>query len=195
MATSGLTVSMIVRDERRNLAELLPGLRAAVDDLVIVDTGSVDGTLELARELGARVFERAWDDDFAAARNRGLAEIRTSHVLWLDADDRIDPDDLERIREAIREDPARALQLLLVNESADPSGVTSCWQLRVFPVQEARFRWSPQLHCVHNAATQRARPQLILEACIAHPQDAVLPGSPPSSSSPRSGESLVAKRF
>lgn len=137
---STLSVCMIVRDEARNLEELLPVIRPAIDDLVIVDTGSGDGTPEVARRYGARVFERAWDDDFSAARNRGLDEVTTSHVLWLDADDRIEAADLTRLKSEIESNPTTAWQLLLVNQASDAGGVSSCWQLRVFPAHpEVRF--------------------------------------------------------
>jgi tetratricopeptide (TPR) repeat protein len=140
MSAAGLTVAMIVRDEESNLRELLPGLVDVADDVVIVDTGSSDGSVNLARSRGARVFAAPWEDDFAKARNRGLEEVRTSHVLWLDADDRIDREALSSVRREALARPQTGLMLLLVNESADPNAVSSCWQLRVFPSRpEHRF--------------------------------------------------------
>lgn len=164
----GLTVCMIVRNERENLGQLLPVIVPEADELVVVDTGSSDGTAELLAEHGARVFERAWDDDFAAARNRGLEEVRTSHVLWLDADDRMEAGDVARIRDAIREKPQRGLLLLLVNTSPDPSAVSSCWQLRVFPVRpEHRFRG--RIHeQVQESLTRTATPTERLDVTITH---------------------------
>jgi tetratricopeptide (TPR) repeat protein len=139
--TAGLTVCMIVRDERDNLEQILPTVVGHADDVVVVDTGSTDGTPDVVRRFGARLFDRPWDDDFAAARNRGLEEVRTSHVLWLDADDRIDGEGLRAVRDRIRETPERAWLLLLVNSSREASTVSSCWQLRVFPSRpEHRFR-------------------------------------------------------
>ncbi|MCA9753811.1 MAG: tetratricopeptide repeat protein [Gemmatimonadetes bacterium] len=140
-----LTIAMIVRNERENLEQLLPDVTGAVDDVVIVDTGSGDGTPEVAARLGARVFSRPWDDDFSAARNRGLEEVRTSHVLWLDADDRLDVEGLRRVVEAIRREPTKAWMLLLVNEAATPTGVTSCWQMRAFPAASSH-RFEGRIH-------------------------------------------------
>ena len=140
MTRVGLTGCMIVRDERANLEALLPTLRGSVDALVIVDTGSADGSREVARAAGALVVERPWDDDFSAARNAGLERVTTSHAIWVDADDRIDPADLAKVRAAVRRRPEAAWMTLLVNEASDPSAVTSCWQLRVFPARvEHRF--------------------------------------------------------
>jgi tetratricopeptide (TPR) repeat protein len=136
---------MIVRDEREHLSELLPTLTSVADDVVVVDTGSSDGTPELAREAGARVFTETWQDDFALARNRGLAEVRTSHVMWIDADDRIDAEDLRRVREEALTRGRVGLMLLLVNEDRDPNAVASCWQLRVFPTDPAH-RFEGRVH-------------------------------------------------
>lgn len=84
-----LTLCTIARDEERLLPACLASVHGVVDDVVVVDTGSVDGTVALARAAGARVVEHVWTDDFAAARNAGLAEIEEGWVLVLDADERL----------------------------------------------------------------------------------------------------------
>ena len=67
-----VTLTMIVRDEEKNLPACLDSVRGLFDEMVVVDTGSVDRTREIAREYGAKVFEFPWIDDFAAARNAAL---------------------------------------------------------------------------------------------------------------------------
>jgi glycosyltransferase involved in cell wall biosynthesis len=84
-----VAAAMIVRDEERFLPGCLSSLRGKVDDVVIVDTGSVDDTLSIARTFGARVFHFEWNDDFAAARNRGLEEVTADWMLYIDADERL----------------------------------------------------------------------------------------------------------
>ncbi len=141
----GLTVVMIVRDERENLEELLPGVVLEADEVVVVDTGSTDGTPETARELGARVVEHPWEDHFSDARNRGLDEVETSHAMWLDADDRIESADLATVRrEALRQGDA-GLMLRLVSESPNPDFVSTCHQLRVFP-SRPEHRFTGRIH-------------------------------------------------
>jgi tetratricopeptide (TPR) repeat protein len=88
---------MIVRDEEQNLEACLDPVRDLVDELVVVDTGSFDRTREVAASLGARVLDFAWRDDFAAARNHGLAAARGEWIFWLDADDRLSPADARRL--------------------------------------------------------------------------------------------------
>jgi glycosyltransferase involved in cell wall biosynthesis len=67
-----LSAAMIVRDEASRLPECLQSIREVVDEIVIVDTGSTDETVSIARSFGARVLVHRWDGDFAAARNAGL---------------------------------------------------------------------------------------------------------------------------
>ena len=63
---------MIVRDEENNLSNCLRSVSGIFDEIVVVDTGSVDRTREIARAFGAKVFDFPWIDDFAAARNAAL---------------------------------------------------------------------------------------------------------------------------
>jgi glycosyltransferase involved in cell wall biosynthesis len=69
-----LSVILLVRDERDRLPEALESVRWA-DEIVVADTGSIDGTPELARQAGARVVSLPWEG-FVASRNRALAEAR-----------------------------------------------------------------------------------------------------------------------
>lgn len=87
-----LALSMIVRDAAADLERCLESARHAVDEIVVADTGSTDGTLGIACRLDARVLAIPWENDFARARNRALAEIRSDWVLVLDADERLDPE-------------------------------------------------------------------------------------------------------
>src|SRR5580704_5489230 len=89
MIAPSIAAAMIVHDEARFLPGCLESLRERVDEIVIVDTGSRDATVEIARNAGARIFSFDWADDFAAARNRGLAEVTADWILYIDADERL----------------------------------------------------------------------------------------------------------
>ena len=82
-----LSLCMIARDEADRLAAALTAARPAVDELVVVDTGSSDATIAVARQHGARVERFPWCDDFAAARNASLAAATGDWALVLDADE------------------------------------------------------------------------------------------------------------
>src|SRR5436309_6510407 len=93
-----VSLCMIVRNEEKNLRDALTPVAPVVDEMVVVDTGSTDGTRQVAAGLGARVFEFAWCDDFAAARNESLRCATGDWAFWLDADDRLDADNLQKLR-------------------------------------------------------------------------------------------------
>ena len=84
-----VSLTMIVRDEQENLPTCLESVRGLFDEIVVLDTGSKDRTIEIARSAGARVFDFVWVDDFAAARNAALARATGDFAFWLDADDLI----------------------------------------------------------------------------------------------------------
>lgn len=93
-----LSVAMIVRDEADKLAAVLGDAVGFCDELVVVDTGSKDATMEIARSAGASVYELEWIDDFAAARNAAFDHCTSDWIMWLDADDRLPPDVQAAIR-------------------------------------------------------------------------------------------------
>ncbi len=84
-----LSVCLIARDEEQFLAGCLESVLPVADEIVIVDTGSSDRTVEIAESLGCRVVHRPWDDDFSAARNAGIAVARGRWILCMDADERL----------------------------------------------------------------------------------------------------------
>lgn len=84
-------LSMIVKNESEVLARLLDGIAPAVDEIVIVDTGSTDDTARIAQKYTDNVFSLVWTDDFSAARNFAREKIQSDYFLWLDADDTVPP--------------------------------------------------------------------------------------------------------
>lgn len=85
-----LALVMIARDEAGSLARALESARPHVDRLVVLDTGSVDATREIAKACGADVHGFTWCEDFAAARNAALAHSDAAWNLILDADEWIE---------------------------------------------------------------------------------------------------------
>ena len=90
---------MIARDEQNNLPRCLASVRGLFDEIVVLDTGSKDRTIEIARSFGARVFDFVWVDDFGAARNAALARAKGDYAFWLDADDLIEPPERAKLEE------------------------------------------------------------------------------------------------
>ncbi len=91
---------MMVKNEEANLPACLQSVLGLFAEIIIVDTGSTDRTRAIALEFGAKVVEFTWVDSFAAARTEGLRHAHAEWVMWLDADERLDPDNrvkLERL--------------------------------------------------------------------------------------------------
>lgn len=105
-----LSLVMIVRDGGAGLARLLAAHAPLIDEAVVVDTGSHDGTPQRAARAGARVVPHIWTEDFAAARNVGLAAARGDWVLTLDADESIAPVDFPALRAALAGGPCIHVQ-------------------------------------------------------------------------------------
>jgi tetratricopeptide (TPR) repeat protein len=114
-----LSLCMIARNEEQMLPECLQRARQAVDEIVIVDTGSTDRTPEIAASFGARVLHAPWQDDFAAARNVGLAAATGDWILVLDADERIDPGQIDMLRALLREPGASGYHMVMRNLYGD----------------------------------------------------------------------------
>lgn len=97
---------MIVKNEARCLARCLASIRQSVDEIVVVDTGSTDGTIGIAQEFDAKIFPFNWVDDFSAARNFSLDRSTGDWILVLDADEYAGGSLEQEIREFIQIGPA-----------------------------------------------------------------------------------------
>ncbi|MDE7301462.1 MAG: glycosyltransferase family 2 protein, partial [Clostridia bacterium] len=99
-----LSICMIVKDEEATLARCLDCVKNLADELIIVDTGSVDKSVEIARRYTDKVYFFDWCDDFAAARNFSFSMATGDYVMWLDADDVITDDNVEKLSELKQRD-------------------------------------------------------------------------------------------
>ena len=96
-----ISICMIVRNEERLLPEFLKGIEGCFDQLVVVDTGSRDGTVDIMTAAGAEVHAMPWQDDFALARNESLRHARGEFVLVLDADEFATPAFRDELRATV----------------------------------------------------------------------------------------------
>ncbi len=96
-----LSLCLIVKNEETFLPECLSFASGVADEIIVVDTGSTDRTIEIAERHGARIIHHQWTDHFAQARNISLAAATMDFILVLDADERLAPGTAEVIRELI----------------------------------------------------------------------------------------------
>src|SRR3989338_5500840 len=101
MPKQTISLCMIVKNEEKYLEQCLNSVKDIADETIIVDTGSTDKTKEIAKKFKARVFDFKWSDDFSEARNESLKHATKEWILVLDADEIIDKNGLEKIKEAI----------------------------------------------------------------------------------------------
>lgn len=87
---------MIVKDEAAVLARCLNSVRGIADEIIIVDTGSTDTTVAIAKQYTDKIFPFRWVNDFSAARNASFSHATMEYILWLDADDVIDETNRQR---------------------------------------------------------------------------------------------------
>jgi tetratricopeptide (TPR) repeat protein len=127
-----LSVCMIVKNEADFLARCLKSIQPVADQIVVVDTGSDDGTREVATTFGATLIEVQWRDDFAWARNISLDHASSAWILWLDADDVVPHESLAKIEALKRSIPNRVYGLIVRNQRPNNTG-TEFVQARMFP--------------------------------------------------------------
>lgn len=147
-----VTCSMIVRDEAHNLQACFAAAAPLVDEVIVVDTGSSDGTPELAERLGAKVLHVPWCDDFSFVRNKSLEPATGTWTIVLDADDRLEG--AEELRAFLEAGPPEDALCMLVRSPLPGSAASegreaateSLWQPRVFGTSAGvRYRYP-----VHN---------------------------------------------
>lgn len=156
-----LSVCMIVKNEARYLRSCLESFIADADEVIIVDTGSQDETLEIARSFEkVQVFEAIWQDDFAVARNAAIARARCPWILMLDADEFLPEGFIPSVRQYLQfPDPtvdAYVFRVEAIDEDGNVVPEKSLLVPRLFPNQpEYRFRGR-----IHELLTHRDKPQL-----------------------------------
>ncbi len=132
--TVSITATLIVRNEARCIVRCLDSIRPWVDRMLVLDTGSTDGTPDLARQCGAEVHHLDWPGDFSVARNHALDLADDDWHLILDADDWI-----ETGGELLRDwcaGPSRLGRICIhstFNDRPDHTGTTRNWVTRLFP--------------------------------------------------------------
>ncbi len=181
-----LSLIAIAKNESSGIQEYLNHHRDLFDEMIVVDTGSTDGTADLARNAGAHVIDFAWIDDFAAARNVSLRAATGDWVFWVDIDERIARQDFEKIRALVQGEKCCYMcqQLNYYNkaehqewqpvsgryplEEKGYSGFFAAEQHRLFPVH-------PDIHwqgCVHEdlsaSINQRGWPVRRIDIPIHH---------------------------
>lgn len=96
-----VSACLIVRNEGANLGRCLSSIAGLADEIVVIDTGSTDDTVGIARSFGAKTFIREWQEDFSFHRNQSVAEASGRWVFFIDGDETLDDTDVAETRERL----------------------------------------------------------------------------------------------
>lgn len=146
---SRVSLTMIVKNEEHHLPACLATVADLVDEIIVVDTGSTDSTVAIAESSGAKVFHFPWVDNFAAARNEALRHATGDWIFWMDADDRLDVENGDKLRALIAQLPRGDVVGFNMKVSCLPGPesetATVVDHIRLFP-NHPQIRWKYRVH-------------------------------------------------
>ena len=108
-----ISACVITKNEEKNLVACLESVKSIVSEIIVVDTGSTDRTVEIAESYGAKVFYFKWIDDFAAARNFAIEQVTSDWIIFLDADEYFSSDSVQYVPLVIQEAEQKKLDMVI----------------------------------------------------------------------------------
>jgi glycosyltransferase involved in cell wall biosynthesis len=141
----GLSVVMIAKNASRYLNESLSSLSAVADEIVFIDTGSTDSSIEIAKNHACRIFAFNWCDDFSKAKNFGIEQARYRWIMNIDSDEVLDFNDAKAILgDALMNDSAPAY-IIYQDNLFDSGEVIQNMAIRLFQ-NDPRIRFTNPVH-------------------------------------------------
>lgn len=182
---NAISLCMIVKNEEQVLARCLASVEPLVDEMVVVDTGSTDRTVDIATVFGARVFHFDWNGNFSDARNLGVDQSRGRWILVLDADEALAAADHDKLREAVSGAEKVAWSVMTRNytphintegwtandgsysKEEKGDGWYPSWKIRLFP-NDSALRFSGQIHEMVETSAREAGYELLKAPFVVH---------------------------
>ena len=129
-----ISVCMIVRNEEDNLARCLDSISDIADEIIIIDTGSIDDTMNIAKKYGARIYMRQWQNDFSYHRNQALKYAMGDWIIEIDADEELMEIDRKDFRNILRTipDSINALNVKVRDVNKNGKTISICKRLKIF---------------------------------------------------------------
>lgn len=143
-----LSLCMIVKNEEKNIARCLNSVKGLVDEIIVVDTGSIDNTIKIAKSMGAKIYNFNWIDDFSAARNYSIEKATGDWILILDADEEIPKESKNKIRSLLIDNDSDSdicFQIRIKNLDSLNSYIVSNYMVRMFN-NSSQIRYKGRLH-------------------------------------------------
>ncbi len=143
-----ISLCMIVKNEEDVIGRCLESVKPAVDEIIVVDTGSSDNTKEEAKKYTDKIYDFTWIDDFSAARNYSFSKASMEYCMWLDADDIFTDEDLKRLI-SLKNSMENDVDVVMMkyNTAFDESGnpVFSYYRERILK-NNGMFLWRGRVH-------------------------------------------------
>jgi glycosyltransferase involved in cell wall biosynthesis/Flp pilus assembly protein TadD len=127
-----LSLCMIVKNEESALPSCLDSVKGLVNEIIVVDTGSTDRTVEIAKSYGAKVYSHPWEDHFSKHRNQSIEYATKDWIFILDADETLAPGSHDAVLEAVKNDSIDSLYVLVKNKFDNGRGEAANNSLRIF---------------------------------------------------------------
>ncbi|MBS6510017.1 MAG: glycosyltransferase [Paraclostridium bifermentans] len=140
-----LSVCMIVKNEEKNIKRCLDSIESIADEIIIVDTGSNDGTLNICSNYNAKVINHKWNNDFSEARNVSLEYATKDYILFLDADEEISKEDLEKLKVLLRSKKLAEGYFFRLTNIINGTGVGEYVVFRFFK-NKRKYRFRGKVH-------------------------------------------------
>ncbi len=143
-----ISLCMIVKDEEMNIARCLDSAASLVDEIIIVDTGSKDQTVEIASKYTSKVYSYLWNDDFSDARNYSFSKASMDYCMWMDADDILENTEKEKflqLKETLS--PDVDIVMMKYHTAFDEVGKPSFSYFRERWIRNcSKYRWVGAVH-------------------------------------------------
>ena len=146
---STISVCLIVKDESLVLNRCLLCVSKFADEIVVVDTGSVDNTIDIASKYTNNVHSIVWQNDFAYARNISFSYATSDYIMWVDADDVITDDNVTKLQQ-LKDNMTADMYMMRYNVGFDGDAVTSSFYRERIMKRAKGYTWHG---CVHECIT------------------------------------------
>jgi len=139
---------MIVKNEEKHIARCLDSVAELVDEIIIVDTGSTDRTVEIVSNYTSKVYTYPWEDDFSKARNYSFSKASMDYCMWMDADDILEETERDKFLQ-LKQAMASDIDIVMMkyNTSFDEAGKPSFSYFRERWIRNcAEYCWIGAVH-------------------------------------------------
>lgn len=144
-----VTTVVLTKNEAKQIPSLIENIKLFTDNILIIDSGSTDSTVEIAQSLGATVIYRAWTDSFAEQRNFALEYVTTPWIFYLDADERVTPELAKAIKKVVNQSILAVAYTMerrsvIFNKELRKGAMKPDFVPRLFPTKE--ITWVNKIH-------------------------------------------------